>query len=76
MNFKLGGVSQTSLDTIWKGVWTPSLDTLWMAGSNLYPEFLLYRLHMSYFRKRKSKTIEVSFCGIAIKHHIPEWYDI
>jgi len=40
-------------------------------------EFSLYQLHMSYFpRKRGFKTVEVSFCGIAIKHRMPEWYDI
>ena len=39
--------------------------------------FLLFQLHMSYFpRKCRSKTVEVSFCGIAIKHHMPEWYGI
>jgi len=36
----------------------------------------LYQLHMSYFQKRRSKTVEVSFCGISVKHHMPEWYDI
>jgi len=40
-------------------------------------EFLLYQLHMSYFpRKRRSKTVVVSFCGIVIEHHMPEWSDI
>jgi len=36
--------------------------------------FLLYQLHIP--RKRRSKTVEVSFCGIVIEHHMPEWYDI
>jgi len=40
-------------------------------------EFLLYQLHMSYFpRKHRSKPVEVLFCSIAIKHHMPKWYDI
>jgi len=33
-------------------------------------------LSVPYVLIPKKMTVEVSFCSIAIKHHIPEWYDI